>query len=209
MKSSCLLVLESKCPLNPVLWHECKTALEHFPRSVSSAPLPLQVKKLALMYIIKDIIKKCALIKKCKWQSKNVFYWAANNDQRWEWRGEQYNELLGHRGFGHSCPMCPINMVEDISSSLGARGLGIEQPGTPDSDPAPASSGLAQQLPSSGLTSQLLSSGNKQAGTEEFKFCIFMSVKQRLFPPLPSDSHLPHPLTRPSAWRCLARPTLE
>lgn len=88
-------------------------------------------------------------------------------------------------------------MVEDILSSLGARGLGTEQPGTPDSDPALVSSGFAQQLPSSGLTSQMLSSGNKQAGTEEFKFCIFMSVKQRLFPPSPSD-HSCCPIPSPS-----------
>lgn len=45
--------------------------------------------------------------------------------------------------------------------------------------------------------SQLLSWGNKQAGTEEFKFCIFMSVKHRLFPPLPSGSCLPQCLAMP------------
>lgn len=51
--------------------------------------------------------------------------------------------------------------------------------------------------PQLGAHQPLFSLGNKQAGTEEFKFCIFMSVKQRLFPPLPSASCLPHPLTRP------------
>lgn len=65
------------------------------------------------------------------------------------------NIMSSWEGFGHSCPMCPRNLVEDISSSLGARELGMEQPGTPDSDTAPASSALAQQLPSLGPIAQL------------------------------------------------------
>lgn len=54
-----------------------------FPTVSELSPSPhYKLKKLAFMYIIKDIVKNCALIKKHKRQSKNVFYWAANNDQR-------------------------------------------------------------------------------------------------------------------------------
>jgi len=114
-------------------------------------------------------------------------------------------------------PVCPRKQVEDLSSILTrssptlawARELGSEQPiaaqpGTPDPDPAPVSSGFAYQLRGSAVVCPLLSLGNKRARTEKLKFCIQVSKKETI--PLPRPPMLARPSPSPSPAPSDAQP---